>query len=81
MSLSSRFTLIDQRAHVYVRVIGRLKTFNGINELQATHIRPVRDMHEPFFHCLEAMAVFVSNQRVSMRNTWCANDRKLTTKL
>jgi len=54
------------QAHVYVRVIGRLKVFNGVNDLQATHIRLVRDMHEPFFHCLEAMAVFVSNQRVSL---------------
>jgi len=51
------------QSNVFVRVIGRLKAFNGINELQATHIRPVRDMHEPFFHCLEAMAVFVYNQR------------------
>jgi hypothetical protein len=61
--------------------MGRLKAFNGINELQAIHIRPVRDMHEPFFHCLEAMAVFVSNQRVSVCNIWCANDHNLTTKL
>jgi len=53
------------KENVYVRVIGQLKAFNGINELNATHIRLVHDMHEPFFHCLEAMVVFLSNQRTS----------------
>jgi len=35
--------------HNYVRVVGRLDVFNNITELRATHMRPVLDMHEPFF--------------------------------
>jgi hypothetical protein len=63
------------RANVYVRVIGQLKGFNGINELMATHIRLVVDMHEPFFHCLEAMVVFLSNQRKSVGDIRCVPDQ------
>jgi len=52
--------------NMYIRVMGWLKVFNGTrNELKATHIRPVLDMHEPFFHYLEAMVVFTSNQHIS----------------
>ncbi|KAI9509643.1 hypothetical protein F5148DRAFT_1186114 [Russula earlei] len=51
------------KEHIYVRVMGRLKNFNGKNQLIAVHIRPVLDMHEPFFHCLEAMVAFVSRQK------------------
>lgn len=49
----------------YVRVMGRLKVINGDNHLIAEHIRPILDMHEIFFHCLEAIVTFVSNQRTS----------------
>jgi len=49
----------------YVRVMGRLKVINGVNLLNAEHIRPILDMHEIFFHCLEAIVTFVSNQRIS----------------
>jgi hypothetical protein len=48
--------------------MGRLKVFNGVNQLNAEQIRPVLDMHEPFFHCLEAIVAFVSNQRISVSN-------------
>jgi hypothetical protein len=52
---------------MYIRVMGWLKVFNRTrNELKATHIRPVLDMHEPFFHYLEAMVVFTSNQRTGI---------------
>ena len=69
-----QYVMSFKRENVYVRVIGQLKVFNGINELNATHIRLVHDMHEPFFHCLEAMVVFLSNQRTSVGNIRCASD-------
>ncbi|KAI0306471.1 hypothetical protein B0F90DRAFT_756978 [Multifurca ochricompacta] len=53
------------RVHIYVRVVGRLSAYNGINELKATHIRPVLDMHEPFFHCLEAMVALIYKEKSS----------------
>jgi hypothetical protein len=46
-------------------VIGQLTVYNGINKLEATHIRPVLDMHEPFFHYLEAMVALVSNTQMT----------------
>ncbi|KAI0273737.1 hypothetical protein BC834DRAFT_225257 [Gloeopeniophorella convolvens] len=48
------------RIHTYVRVLGTLKSWNGVNQLQATSIRPIADPLEPFFHCLEAMVAFIS---------------------
>jgi len=51
------------REHVYVRLMGRLRVFNGRNELKVMHIRPVLDVHEPFFHCLDAMVSFLSQQK------------------
>jgi len=54
--------------HNYVRVVGRLDVFNNVTELRATHIRPVLDMHEPFFHLLEAMVALLSRERPSPPN-------------
>ena len=75
---SKRFALIHfarhERTQRYVRVMGRLKVYNGVNQLNAEQIRPILDMHEPFFHFLEAIVAFVSNQRISVRNTRCSID-------
>ncbi|KAI9446355.1 hypothetical protein H4582DRAFT_553202 [Lactarius indigo] len=51
--------------HTYVRVVGQLDAYNHITTLKAMHIRPVLDMHEPFFHLLEAMVALVSKQKPS----------------
>lgn len=51
--------------------MGRLKVINGVNLLNAEHVRPVLDMHEIFFHCLEAIATFLSNQQISVGNIRC----------
>ncbi|KAH9079518.1 hypothetical protein EDB83DRAFT_1280915 [Lactarius deliciosus] len=51
--------------HTYVRVVGHLDAYNNITTLKATHIRPVLDMHEPFFHFLEAMVALISKQKSS----------------
>lgn len=60
-------TNIQLGIHVYVRVTGVLKVYNSVNELGLIHIRPILDMHEPFFHCLEAMVALVSStQRTSV---------------
>ncbi|THH20677.1 hypothetical protein EW146_g717 [Bondarzewia mesenterica] len=40
--------------HCYVRVVGTLKQFNKVNHMEITSIQRVDDMHEPFFHLLEA---------------------------
>ncbi|KAI0065397.1 nucleic acid-binding protein [Artomyces pyxidatus] len=48
--------LFDQiHEHRYIHVIGTLESYHGINQLVAFHVRPVLDMHEPFYHLLEAM--------------------------
>ena len=54
--------------------MGRLKVFNGVNQLNAEQIRPVLDMHEPFFHFLEAIMAIVSNQRIFVCNIRCCID-------
>ncbi|KAF8274919.1 hypothetical protein EI94DRAFT_7764 [Lactarius quietus] len=41
----------------FARVTGTIKTFGTKKYINATHIRPVRDPHEPFYHVLEAMTV------------------------
>lgn len=51
--------------HTYVRVVGHLDAYNNITTLKAMHIRPVLDMHEPFFHFLEAMVALISKQKSS----------------
>ena len=75
---AERFTLISfawhERTKDYVRVMGRLKVINGVNHLNAEHIRPILDMHEIFFHCLEAIVTFVSNQRISVGSIRCGLD-------
>ncbi|KAI0006131.1 hypothetical protein BJV74DRAFT_802339 [Russula compacta] len=68
------------KEHMYVRVTGRLRVFNSINELSAIQIRPVLDMHELFFHCLEAMVAFTSKQRVNQSESSPASpSARLTT--
>lgn len=37
--------------------MGTLKSFGGRTYVNATHVRPCKDPHEPYFHTLEAMAV------------------------
>lgn len=57
--------------------MGRLKVYNGVNQLNAEQIRLVPDMHEVFFHCLEAIVAFVSNPsipRVSVSDIRCGID-------
>lgn len=75
---SKRFALIHSARHErtqrYVRVMGLLKVFNGVNQLNAEQIRPVLDMHELFFHFLEAIVAYVSNQRISVCNIRCLID-------
>ncbi|KAH9005261.1 hypothetical protein EDB86DRAFT_3071822 [Lactarius hatsudake] len=51
--------------HTYIRVVGHLDAYNNITTLKATHIRPVLDMHEPFFHFLEAMVALIYKQKSS----------------
>jgi len=45
------------RPNSFARVTGTIKTFGTKKYINATHIRPVQDPHEPFYHALEAMTV------------------------
>ncbi|EKM55343.1 uncharacterized protein PHACADRAFT_173451 [Phanerochaete carnosa HHB-10118-sp] len=51
------------KENTYIRVMGTLKSFGGRNYINATHIRPCKDPHEPYYHTLEAMAVTLMFQR------------------
>jgi len=48
---------------MYVRVVGTMKSFSGKKHIGATHIVPVEDHHEIYFHILEAMAVTATLER------------------
>jgi hypothetical protein len=43
--------------NVYVRAFGGIKSFGNKRYLNLSHIRPLKDSHEIFFHLLEAMTV------------------------
>ncbi|KIP09545.1 hypothetical protein PHLGIDRAFT_86640 [Phlebiopsis gigantea 11061_1 CR5-6] len=45
------------RENTYVRVMGGLKSFSGKHYINATHVRPCKDSHEPYFHKLDTMTV------------------------
>lgn len=57
----------SHRENSYIRVMGTLKSFGGRNYINATHIRPCKDPHEPYFHTLEAMTVTLMFQRGPVR--------------
>lgn len=42
---------------MYVRVVGTVKTFSNKRHLAATHIRPIKDHNEVFYHLLECQYV------------------------
>ncbi|TFK42517.1 hypothetical protein BDQ12DRAFT_278987 [Crucibulum laeve] len=48
---------------VYIRVTGGLKTFGNKRYINATHMRPVKDAHEIYFHTLEAIHVTLILER------------------
>ncbi|KAF9004673.1 replication protein A subunit RPA32 [Cyathus striatus] len=48
---------------MYVRVTGGLKMFGQKRYINATHIRPVQDFHEIYFHILEVITVSLILER------------------
>ncbi|KAI0273735.1 hypothetical protein BC834DRAFT_225016 [Gloeopeniophorella convolvens] len=44
-------------ANSFARVTGTIKIFGTKKYINASHIRPIQDPHEPFFHMLEVMTV------------------------
>lgn len=50
-------TADSPRPNSFARVTGTIKIFGAKKYINAIHIRPVRDPHEPFYHVLEAMTV------------------------
>ncbi|EFI28370.1 hypothetical protein CC1G_13904 [Coprinopsis cinerea okayama7 len=51
------------KENIYVRVAGNLKAFNSRRYINTTHIRPITDPHELYFHILESMTVTLSFER------------------
>lgn len=51
------------RENTYIRVMGGLKSFGGKTYINATHVRPCQDPHEPYFHKLDTMTVSLIMQR------------------
>ncbi|CAE6418405.1 Replication factor A protein 2 AltName: Full=Single-stranded DNA-binding protein P30 subunit [Rhizoctonia solani AG-1 IB] len=46
-----------QNEHVYIRVVGTLKTFSGERQINAVHTRLVTDPMEIYYHLIEAQLV------------------------
>jgi hypothetical protein len=55
--LSFPFSNLIERERAYIRVTGTLKTFGSKRYINATHIRASKDVHELYFHILEAVTV------------------------
>lgn len=51
------------RENVYVRVIGNLKSFNNKRSVNATVVKPVKDLNEVQYHLLEAIRVHLYHTR------------------
>ncbi|CUA72281.1 Replication factor A protein 2 [Rhizoctonia solani] len=52
-----------QSEHVYIRVIGTLKTFSGERQINAVHTRLVTDPMEIYYHLIEAHLVHLHYTR------------------
>jgi hypothetical protein len=61
--------ICDRREGKHVRVTGSLKSFGKKRYINVNHIRNVKDLHEVYFHILEAIAVNLTIERgpVSLR--------------
>ncbi|KAG8715919.1 replication factor A protein 2 [Ceratobasidium sp. 423] len=53
-----------QSEHVYIRVVGTLKTFSGERQINAVHTRLVTDPMEIYYHLIEAQLVHLHYTRV-----------------
>lgn len=56
--------------NVYVRVTGGMKSFGNKRYLNASHIRPVKDAHEAYFHILEAITVSLILEKGPVTNQY-----------
>ncbi|KAJ1310376.1 hypothetical protein OPQ81_007114 [Rhizoctonia solani] len=52
-----------QSEHVYIRVVGTLKTFSGERQINAVHTRLVTDPMEIYYHLIEAQLVHLHYTR------------------
>lgn len=59
----SLYFLSNQRTFGYVRVFGDLSRFNGFNFLKVYNIQPIHDVHEIYYHILQAMVDALSSER------------------
>ncbi|CAE6425434.1 hypothetical protein ACGC1H_004793 [Rhizoctonia solani] len=54
-----------QSEHIYIRVIGTLKTFSGERQINAVHTRVVTDPMEIYYHLIEAHLVHLHYTRTT----------------
>ncbi|THG98963.1 hypothetical protein EW026_g3304 [Hermanssonia centrifuga] len=51
------------KENTYIRVMGSLKSFGNKRYINATHLRPVEDRHEIFFHGLDCMTATLTLEK------------------
>ncbi|PPQ73019.1 hypothetical protein CVT26_014667 [Gymnopilus dilepis] len=72
---SSKTGAIEEQQ--YVRVTGGLKSFGKKRYINATHIRPIKEPHEVYFHILETIAVTLILERGPPNNPNVASPNKM----
>jgi replication factor A2 len=64
-------TYVSSRENTYVRVTGGLKSFGTKRYINALHIRPVKDLHEVYYHIVEAINASLVLERGAVRIVCC----------
>ncbi|KAG8680774.1 replication factor A protein 2, partial [Ceratobasidium sp. 394] len=70
---SSEENPLGENEHVYIRVVGTLKTFSGERQINAVHTRLVTDPMEIYYHLIEAELVHRHFTRGSVGGASAAN--------
>jgi len=61
------------REGVYVRVVGHLRSFNGVRSIVGFRIQPIHDFNEITFHLLEVIYVHLYNIKTKATNPDTSN--------
>ncbi|KAG8692881.1 replication factor A protein 2 [Ceratobasidium sp. 394] len=75
---SSEENPLGENEHVYIRVVGTLKTFSGERQINAVHTRLVTDPMEIYYHLIEAELVHRHFTRGSVGGAGAANTSATT---
>ncbi len=63
ISPSNDILILFQREGIYVRLSGFMKSFGNKKYINASHMRPVTDPNEIYFHMLECITVALTLER------------------